>query len=273
MNYSLKEHLKRYGIFEMDQEKYWNWGGKKLGERKSTRLNILREPIVKGYATEEDYLKFVEYISNPKVASVVHTMNYGGIYKCCEYINNYIEGAKSILDIGCNIGYGTTWFSLNHKNSHFTGCDVSSSSIKTAKMFSKKLMLNNVKFINESVTNLALDEKIDLLISSQCLKYVEDGNNGLNSIKNYMHEDSNLICIENLNSVNEAKEFISNVEKNGLYVNYFDFPIIYKDLNDDLDTYPVIIISKSNKNYVFDLEDIFQKSVELLAKLEVKDII
>ena len=150
---------------------------------------------------------------------------------------------------------------------------MSSSSIKTAKMFSKKLRLNNVKFINESVTNLALDEKIDLIISSQCLKYVEDGNNGLNSIKNCMHEDSNLICIENLNSVNEAKEFISNVEKNGLYVNYFDFPIIYKDLNDDLDTYPVIIISKSNKNYVFDLEDIFQKSVELLAKLEVKDII
>ena len=97
------------------EKKYWNWGGKKLGERKSTRLNILREPIVKGYATEEDYLKFVEYISNPKVASVVHTMNYGGIYKCCEYINNYIEGAKSILDIGCNIGYGTTWFSLNQK--------------------------------------------------------------------------------------------------------------------------------------------------------------
>ena len=89
------------------REKYWDWGGKKLGERKSTRLNILREPIVKGYATEEDYLKFVEYISNPKVASVVHTMNYGGIYKCCEYMNNYIEGAKSILDIGCNIGYGT----------------------------------------------------------------------------------------------------------------------------------------------------------------------
>ena len=118
-----------------------------------------------------------------------------------------------------------------------------------------------------------MNEKIDLLISSQCLKYVEDGNNGLNSIKNYMHEDSDLICIENLNSVNEAKEFISNVEKNSLYVNYFDFPIIYKDLNDDLDTYPVIIISKSNKNYGFDLEDIFQKSVELLAKLEVKDII
>ena len=128
-------------------------------------------------------------------------------------------------------------------------------------LYSKKLMLNNVKFINESVTNLALEDKIDLLISSQCLKYVEEENNGLNSIKNYMHEYSNLICIENLNSVNEAKEFISSVEKNGLYVNYFDFPIIYKDLNDDLDTYPVIIISKSNKNYVFDLEDIFQKSV------------
>ena len=66
MNCSLKEHLKRYGIFEMDREKYWNWGGKKLGERKSTRLNILREPIVKGYATEEDYLNLLNIYQTQK---------------------------------------------------------------------------------------------------------------------------------------------------------------------------------------------------------------
>jgi len=33
MNKSIKQHLKRYGIYEMDEEKYWAWGGKKLGER------------------------------------------------------------------------------------------------------------------------------------------------------------------------------------------------------------------------------------------------
>ncbi|MDP6247881.1 MAG: class I SAM-dependent methyltransferase [SAR324 cluster bacterium] len=270
MTFSLKEHLKRYGIYEINKDKYWTWSGKKLGERKIKRLNILREPIVKGCATEEDYLRFVEYIASPKVASVVHTMNYGGIYKCCEYINNYIEGATSILDIGCNIGYGTTWFSLNHKKSHFTGCDVSSSSIKTAKMFSNKFKINNIQFINENVTDLYLNKKFDLVISSQCLKYVEDGNNGLNSIKRFMNEDSNLICIEHLNSKSQAKEFISNIKKNNLYLNYFNFPIIYNSF-DGIELYPVMFISKSNKNYIFDLDDIFEKKLNLLEKFNYEN--
>ena len=48
MTFSLKEHLKRYGIYEMNKDKYWTWSGKKLSERKIKRLNSLREPIVKG---------------------------------------------------------------------------------------------------------------------------------------------------------------------------------------------------------------------------------
>ncbi len=31
MNYSLNEHLKRYGIYEKNEEKYWAWVGGKLG--------------------------------------------------------------------------------------------------------------------------------------------------------------------------------------------------------------------------------------------------
>ena len=82
-----------------------------------------------------------------------------------------------------------------------------------------------------------------------------------------MNEDSNLICIEHLNSTNQAKEFISNIKKNNLYLNYFNFPIIYNSF-DGIELYPVMFISKSNKNYIFDLDDIFEKKLNLLEKFK-----
>ena len=63
----LEQHLRSFWNSAFDSDIHWEWGGKKLGPRRSERLNQLREPLTTG-ATPEQLEAFYDYMARPNVS-------------------------------------------------------------------------------------------------------------------------------------------------------------------------------------------------------------
>jgi len=96
---------------------------------------------------------------------------------------------KIVLDLGCNIGYGTNILS-NHAKTIF-GVDISSNAIQTAK---ETYQNSNINFKYFDGNTLPFeDNKFDLIVSFQVIEHIVDYNIYLNEMKRVLSPDGNVI--------------------------------------------------------------------------------
>lgn len=75
----LVAHLQRFGIRHFSTDEYCLWGGRILGRKRARELERLRQPIVEGRADDKALVRFNDFIADPVVASLVHSMKAGAI--------------------------------------------------------------------------------------------------------------------------------------------------------------------------------------------------
>jgi 2-polyprenyl-3-methyl-5-hydroxy-6-metoxy-1,4-benzoquinol methylase len=75
-----------------------------------------------------EQLAFYEFIADPQIAGVVHSMKADAIRVCGQFVAERLTGPR-VLDVGCNIGYLSTWYARVHPAIQVTGVDISSASI------------------------------------------------------------------------------------------------------------------------------------------------
>lgn len=151
----LRAHLASYSIQHFDDNSYWDWARSTLGPAREQELEKLRRPIAEYRANEKQLLRFYDHIAQPTIAGVVHSMKADAIRASGEFVRSRIPPTERILDIGCGIGYLTTYYAMTYSACTIIGCDVSKKSIETARAEAAKRHADFIACF--SVVGLALE--------------------------------------------------------------------------------------------------------------------
>lgn len=126
------------------------------------------------------------------------------------------------LDLGCGAGRHTLLMAQMGIES--IGVDSSKSAVEFAKKRAKNLKLNNVKFINCVVQDIALEEEsFDIVIAWGLMHYLdsEDQKILLDKVKSLLKSDGLFLCT--LRSDEDSrKDNGQNIQDNKYLVDYFD---------------------------------------------------
>lgn len=105
------------------------------------------------------------------------------IRQCANWIDSHKEAfGRSILEVGCDIGFMTGFLALTFPESRITAIDHSQNSINMAGKLMNKLGVTNVELICTELKDLDEDRQYDSVISMRCLnENLVTGGNDLDS--------------------------------------------------------------------------------------------
>ena len=95
---------------------------------------------------------------------------------------------KSILDVGCGLGFLTKELSTLTKN--ITGLDISQTSIELAEKYNS---MKNITYLNTSIEDYDSNEKFDLIISNMVLMDMPNIEDALVKIRSLLNSSSSFV--------------------------------------------------------------------------------
>lgn len=123
---------------------------------------------------------------------------------------NYIKGKifRQLLDLGS--GTGTDCFLYSRISDNVTGIDLSSEMISLARIFSEKLKINNLKFIEGDFHTFDFDkQKFDIICANAFLSLNDNPEYLFNKIINLL-EDSGILIISDIFKDFESVSYIKS---------------------------------------------------------------
>ncbi len=240
--HSLREHLAGYGFRDFDSSDFYRyWGGRQLGERKAGMLDRLRKPLEKDGARPDDVLRFYDFIAEPSIAGVVHSMKTDAIRASGEAVWERIKGRRAILDFGCNIGYLTTWYAKQGGN-RVTGIDISERSIAVAKTMAEPLGCDNVSFVHGEARKVFHAAQFDAIVDTQTLYTVHKKKQTMKHLYALLNDDGILVTIPPVRSAEKISAYLELLSLSGFYIYALDYVLFYA--LGEADAYPVIEAGK-----------------------------
>jgi 2-polyprenyl-3-methyl-5-hydroxy-6-metoxy-1,4-benzoquinol methylase len=235
---TLSEHLAAYGLRDFySSDRYLRWAYEQLGEQKAERLDSLRKPLARDDVKPDDVLRFYDYIAEPAIAAVVHSMKTDVIRASGEAVWECIKDRKKIIDLGCNIGYLTTWYAAQGDNS-VTGVDVSERSIKEASKKANELHCTNVRFVQGDIRKLFRGERCDCIVDTQTLYTVAKQKQTLAHLYSILDDNGLLVSIPPIRTPEKIKTYLGALTEAGFHVQALEF-IYFSNLG-VVETYPLI---------------------------------
>lgn len=261
----LNEHLRHYGIRHFSDDGYWDWGGEQLGERNVDKLNRLRLPLQEGGATAQELRSFYDFISDPTIGGVVHSSKADAIRASGEAIEGSIQGRTKVLDVGCSLGYLTTWYARINSARHVVGVDISEKSVRQARRLAGRLGIRNVEFLVADISERIPGSTYDAVIDSQSLSTIsayspEALTRGLTNLRAALEPDGILVSVSAIPDCAAAQDFIENLRKSGFGLQSLEF-IFHSDL-DEPHVYTHVVTSPGTPSIDINLEAVYQSAVE-----------
>lgn len=169
---SLHSHLAGWGLrpFTSD-ETYFQWQRETLSPAEITALH--QSAAQKRNGSSVDEVAFYDATAHPKVLPVLYSQQYDYYLAIGSRVADYIDGARSILDVGCGVGILTTFYAKEHPGKMFVGIDRSPASIARAQERAKALGLANVQFECLDLDHRPLTRSSDLILATHALLQVE----------------------------------------------------------------------------------------------------
>ena len=259
----LREHLESFGICHFEGEEYWSWGGEALGMRVGMQLNRLREPLVDGAATPKQYRRFYDFIAEPRIAAVVHSMKADAILQSGSYIESQLMVDEAVLDVGCSIGYLTLFYALRSEARSVVGWDWSRRSIEIAREQARKRGVGNVTFEQHDIAVAKADRTFDVVCSTQTLGTPEVGPQALARAAASLRSGGRLICVEPLADVEQATTFLQSAASVNLALQQHEF-VYFSDLG-ERGAYPAFVFQKGGEAVPIDLAASYRRVLDVLA--------
>lgn len=259
---SFSAHLERYDIFSFDSNEYWPWGAEKLGP-KAKRLNQLRRPLQGRHPTKRQLLAFYDFIADPDIASVVHSMKTDAIKSSGEAIAAHIGGRRRVLEVGCAIGYMTTWLAAIEPERVVTGVDFSQRAVETATQCAKRLGIENVTFALADIVETLPAGPYDAVCDSQTLwGLAGDLDSAVKNIVGQLQPAGILVSVPAAGRAASMHEYVNCLRMNGLGPVELDF-VTFSDAAVP-SAYPVLISELGHPGNDLDIDGQYDR---ILAKL------
>ena len=167
-------------------------------------------------------------------------------------------GVKTVLDIGCSIGYLTTYYALKIPESSFIGIDFSLESVKKANFMKKKLNLNNIDFIAEDMNSINYPDKyFDCIVDTQSIYYSKDYLRTFNHLRKILSDKGLLITIPGIGEKDLIKQYINQIQDAGFLIQ--DFKFIETINLGDTEYLPAITCSLSKSKEKINIDLIINK--------------
>jgi len=257
MTSSFSDHLERYGIFPFDTDEYWTWGGMKLGSKRARILQRLRKPIDQGHPTKRQLLSFYDFIADPTVAAVVHSSKARAIKESGKAISDHIKGRRRILDLGCSIGYMTTWFAASNPDHRVAGIDFSGPAVHAAAQVAREFGISNVIFEQADFVQTIPGGPYDAAVDSQTLYAVAaesqvDFDHAIENIVKTLAPDGILVSVPAIGTAPKLTAYVDAFARHGLGLVELDF-ITFFDVGMS-GGYPVLVLQSGHPGLDLDID-------------------
>ena len=214
-----KTILERYGIRQFHGPDYWEWGLRQLGKKNAMKIDRLRKPLQRGDPTRRELLAFYEFVAQPSIAGIVHSIKADAIRASGEAVLSHLDDSpKSVLDVGCNIGYLSVWLSKTLPQTEVLGIDISPSSIETAKTMAKKLEATDVTFVAGDPRTELKGKIFDSVIDCQTLLDANESGELIRTVCELLDSRGKLISVSPIRSETALRLFCENLEANNVRV-------------------------------------------------------
>lgn len=251
----LSEHLASYGFKDFfSPAVYLHWARQQLDEPRAMRVDSLRKPLEKDEVKPNDVLRFYDFIADPAVAPVVHSMKTDAIRAGGEAIAQRLVQGKKLLDLGCNIGYLTTWYA-RQVDSVVTGVDISERSIEQAKQAAHDLNCSKVRFVAGDIRKLFHGERFDVIADTQTIYTIPKKRQVLGALHALLDAQGVLVTIPPLRTLDKLKTYMTLLAQTGFQARALDF--IFFSSFGVVETYPLIEAVTTTGNPEIDVEAAF----------------
>lgn len=176
--------------------------------RQLKRLEQLSRPLNKGRPKKADVVAFYEFMASPRLASWGHSNKADAIRVTGEFVVETLEG-KHILDVGCNMGYLTSWYARQNPAAQVLGIDLSPSCIESAQRQAVKLGITNLRYAVADGGRFSPDQLFDSIVDTQGMIDAQTDTETLGKILSWLKPNGKLICAPALGTLTKFTAFLN----------------------------------------------------------------
>jgi len=216
---SIADHLAKYGLqLLVSNNEFRTRCHRELSQSQCKKLEArYRRMEVKKYSAGAE-LKFYEFCADPKIGGIVHSWYADQLRVAGNYVTGILLGAGRILDVGCGLGYLTTWYALQNPNAAVVGIDYSPQTIQTALKLAENLQVTNVTFLTANLTQYRSSVQFDAIVNVRAISHVPKHCTPLKNIRRLLSTDGIFLTIEGITSAQDAQEYWTSLVGAGLIV-------------------------------------------------------
>lgn len=203
----LRNHLLKFGIRDQVPGAGADVFEDAPEPRQLKRLEQLGRALGKAHPKKVDILAFYELIATPRMASLVHSNKADAIRATGDFVLRELEGER-ILDVGCNIGYLTSWYAVRNPDMAVQGIDLSPSSIAAASRHAARLGIGNLRYAIADGHRFSPEQTFDCVVDTQGMLDHETDPATVERLFSWLKADGKLICIPALGTLEKFSAFL-----------------------------------------------------------------
>ena len=225
MSSELGKHLARYGLRHFgDEARYWEWGGRHLSPGQAAKIEAFMDSKAEGTMSPQSRREFYDYLADPTVAVVVHSMKAGAIRASGAWIASQLGEGVDVLDVGCGLGYLTTWYSQQPGVGRVVGIDESEPTVALAASRASVLGVSKTIFLATAAESMELSiGSFGVIASTQGLSECANVLGALHACRAVMSPGGTILCVESHGLPGPARQFVALAESAGLGLQRFEF--------------------------------------------------
>ncbi|NWF73215.1 MAG: methyltransferase domain-containing protein [Nitrospirae bacterium] len=168
----LQSHLAWWGLRQFtSDDAYFSWQRETLSPDEI--IALLRAVEEKRHGSPASETSFYDATAQPRILPVLYSQRYDYYMAVGPRVADRVDGARSILDVGCGVGILTTFYARQYPDKTVVGIDRSPASIARAQEQATALNLRNVQFECLDLDHRAPALSVDLILATHALLQAE----------------------------------------------------------------------------------------------------
>ena len=171
---ALRAHLAWWGLRHVESDAaYFAWQREVFTSQELATLHQHIEAKRTARDGPSADIAFYDLTAQPRSVPALYSQRYEYYLQVGSRVVPHLDGASSVLDVGCGIGILTTFYAQQHPNCAVLGVDRSPASIDLARQQGQKLGLTNLRFECLDIDQETFADEFDLIITTHTLLQVE----------------------------------------------------------------------------------------------------